>query len=182
MRQNCKEKCHISLLSVRRLSPCSRRLSVRCKVHDVQPIRSKLHVCRLRGWQQLAKGKDCVVLVPQEVGPVIAQYKVITCLCRVIWRQQISALSITKLGRGLGRKLQVEASASYQQKPPKLEPRYGLPSPSKAWCYHGRDLWMSTFIGAFKLWGTQFLVLKSTKDVSRPKKYIVVQLSVTFIG
>ena len=93
-------------------------------------------------------------MVPQEVGPVIAQYKVITCLCRVIWRQQISALSITKLGRGLGRKLQVEASASYQQqKPPKLEPRYGLPSPSKAWCYHGRDLWMSTFIGAFKVWG-----------------------------
>ena len=52
-------------------------------------------------------------MVPQEVGPVIAQYKVITCLCRVIWRQQISALSITKLGQsGLGRKLQVEAVAA----------------------------------------------------------------------
>ena len=47
------------------------------------------------------------------MGPVIAQYKVITCLCRVIWRQQISALSITKLGHsGLGRKLQVEAVAA----------------------------------------------------------------------
>ena len=60
-------------------------------------------------------------MVPQEVGPVIAQYKVVTCLCRVICRQQISALSITKLGLGRPWKEITSGTSCQQQKPPKLE-------------------------------------------------------------
>ena len=82
---------------------------------------------------EVAKGKHCVDLVPQEVGPIIAQYKVITCLCRVICRQQISALSITEVGQrerpwkeitsGIDQRVPPPPASSHgqQREPPKLD-------------------------------------------------------------
>ena len=99
----------------------------------------------------------------------------------MIWRQQISALSITKLGRGLGRKLQVETSRPAATSTRNLQSwiqDMGYLNPQRPRIIMVATSGCPILLVHSKFGGRSVWWLKSTKDVSVDTN----TGSVTFIG